>query len=46
MANIGNNTGIQTGANLNGGNIPINLMQPYLAVSFIISLYGRYPTQN
>jgi microcystin-dependent protein len=29
-----------------GGNQPHNNMQPYLVVSFIISLYGIYPNQN
>lgn len=28
-----------------GGGQPINNIQPYLAVSFIISLYGIYPSQ-
>ncbi|KAB7730395.1 phage tail protein [Rudanella paleaurantiibacter] len=46
MANIGNNTAIQTGPNQDGGNLPVNIMQPYLTVSFIISLYGQYPQQS
>lgn len=29
-----------------GGNQPHSNMQPYLCVSFIISLYGIYPTQS
>ncbi|UGY26983.1 phage tail protein [Bradyrhizobium septentrionale] len=29
-----------------GGNQPHDNMQPYLCVSFIISLYGIYPSQN
>jgi microcystin-dependent protein len=29
-----------------GGNQPHENMQPYLAVSFIISLFGIFPTQN
>ncbi len=32
--------------NPSGGNQPINNVQPYLAVSFIISLYGVYPSPN
>jgi microcystin-dependent protein len=31
---------------LDGGSQPHNNLQPYLAVSFIISLFGYYPTQN
>jgi microcystin-dependent protein len=29
-----------------GGNQPHNNIQPILAINFIISLYGIYPTQN
>lgn len=29
-----------------GGNLPHDNMQPYLAVSFIIALYGIYPSRN
>lgn len=29
-----------------GGNLPINNVQPFLAVNFIISLYGIFPSQN
>ena len=29
-----------------GGNQPINNVQPYLAVNFIISLYGIFPSPN
>lgn len=29
-----------------GGNQPINNVQPFLAVNFIISLYGIFPTPN
>jgi microcystin-dependent protein len=29
-----------------GSNIPIEIMQPYLAVSYVIALYGVYPSQN
>jgi microcystin-dependent protein len=29
-----------------GGNQPHSNIQPYLAISFIISLFGIYPTQN
>jgi microcystin-dependent protein len=29
-----------------GGNQPHDNMQPYLAINFIISLYGIYPSQN
>ena len=31
---------------LTGGNQPHNNIQPVLAINFIISLYGIYPTQN
>jgi microcystin-dependent protein len=31
---------------LAGGNQPHDNMQPFLAVSFIISLFGIYPSQN
>jgi microcystin-dependent protein len=31
---------------LTGGNQPHDNMQPYLAISFIISLFGVFPTQN
>ncbi|MBS1659783.1 MAG: phage tail protein [Bacteroidetes bacterium] len=39
--NIGNGT---TG--LTGNNIPINNIQPYLALNFIIALQGIYPSRN
>ncbi len=29
-----------------GGSQPHENMQPYLVISFIISLFGRFPTQN
>ena len=32
--------------NPSGGNQPHDNMMPYLCVTFIISLYGIYPTQN
>ncbi len=30
----------------NGGNIPVDIMNPYLAVNYIISLYGVFPSRN
>jgi microcystin-dependent protein len=30
----------------NGGGVPIPIIQPYLAVSFIIALQGIYPSRN
>ena len=36
----------QSIGNYNGGSQPHDNMQPYLCVSFIISLYGIYPTQS
>jgi len=29
-----------------GGSVPFNILQPYLAVSFIICLYGIFPSRN
>jgi microcystin-dependent protein len=29
-----------------GGSIPVNNMQPFVVVSFIISLFGVFPTEN
>ncbi|MCP9769317.1 phage tail protein, partial [Lacihabitans sp. LS3-19] len=29
-----------------GGNIPVNNMQPYLALNYIIALVGVYPSRN
>ncbi|PPD42616.1 MAG: phage tail protein [Methylobacter sp.] len=29
-----------------GGNIPVDIMNPYLAVNYIISLYGVFPSRN
>ncbi|TXB61398.1 phage tail protein [Phaeodactylibacter luteus] len=29
-----------------GGNIPFNIMQPYLAVNFLIALQGIFPSRN
>jgi microcystin-dependent protein len=43
------NPGIQMAANMcgsSGGSQPHENMQPYLCISFIISLFGIYPTQS
>jgi microcystin-dependent protein len=45
------NSGTVTPMNANmagytGGNAPVNNMQPYLTVTYIIALEGIYPTQN
>lgn len=45
------NSGTVTPMNANmagytGGNAPVNNMQPYLTVTYIIALYGIYPSQN
>jgi microcystin-dependent protein len=37
---------IQSTIGSSGGNQPHSNIQPYLAINFIISLYGIYPTQN
>ena len=29
-----------------GGNQPVNLIKPFQAINYIISMYGIYPTQN
>jgi microcystin-dependent protein len=29
-----------------GGNIPVSILQPYLAVSYIIAILGIFPTRN
>lgn len=29
-----------------GGSVPVNILQPLLAVSYVIALYGIYPSQN
>ena len=41
-------TGLNAAAVLpsSGGNQPHDNMQPYLAINFIISLFGVYPSQN
>lgn len=31
---------------LNGGSQPVNIMQPSLALNYVISLFGVYPSQN
>ncbi|MDB6071929.1 MAG: phage Tail Collar domain protein, partial [Verrucomicrobiales bacterium] len=31
---------------LAGGNIPFSIMQPFLAVNFIIALEGIFPSRN
>jgi len=47
---IGGSSGLQpmNGQNISGagGSQPHDNMQPYLVVSFIISLFGIFPTQN
>jgi microcystin-dependent protein len=35
-----------SGVGVSGGSLPHNNMQPFLCVSFIISLFGVFPTQN
>ena len=37
---VGNTVGVS------GNSIPVGIIQPYLAVSYVIALYGVYPTQN
>jgi microcystin-dependent protein len=29
-----------------GSSIPVNILQPLLAVSYVISLFGIFPSQN
>jgi microcystin-dependent protein len=29
-----------------GGNLPVSIVQPYLAINFIIALQGIYPSRN
>ncbi len=38
--------GVTTTVNLNGGNQPVNTMQPYLGMNYIICLYGIFPSRN
>lgn len=38
--------GVTTTIGLSGGNQPFNIMQPYLAMNFIICLEGIYPSRN
>jgi microcystin-dependent protein len=45
----GNNAQVSLAANsisTAGGSLPHDNMQPFLAISFIISLFGIYPSQN
>lgn len=44
MADIGMTNSAQTG--VTGGGQPFQNMQPYLTVSYIISLYGIFPTRS
>mgnify|MGYP002360375519 FL=1 len=39
-------TGLSVAPQVGNGNAPIDNKQPYLAINFIICLYGIYPTQN
>jgi microcystin-dependent protein len=34
------------GTNLGGGSIPFNILQPYLALSYIIAMSGIFPARN
>jgi len=38
--------GVTTTVALNGGSQPINIMQPYLAMNYVICLQGIYPSRN
>ena len=38
------NSSVETAAT--GGNVPVNNMQPYLAVNYIIALFGVFPSRN
>lgn len=37
-------SGLSTG--LTGGNIPVSVVQPYLTVTFLICMYGIFPSRN
>ena len=38
--------GVTTTVSLNGGNQPVNIMQPYLGMNYVICLQGIYPSRN
>ena len=47
----GTGTGVNTGtvnyaSNAAGGSSPVSLIQPYLAINFIIAMEGNYPSRN
>lgn len=40
------NVGVVTGGLAGGNSIPVSILQPYLAVNFIIALEGIFPSRN
>ena len=38
--------GVTTTVSLNGGNQPVNIMQPYLGMNYVICLNGIFPSRN
>ncbi|MBK9105721.1 MAG: phage tail protein [Saprospiraceae bacterium] len=38
--------GVTTTVGLNGGNQPVNIMQPYLGMNYVICLNGIFPSRN
>lgn len=45
-AGNGGANGVDVTVGNTGGNLPINNMQPYLSVYYIICLYGTFPSRN
>jgi len=38
--------GVTTTVAVNGGNQPMNIMQPYLGMNYVICLFGIFPSRN
>ncbi|MDM1298795.1 phage tail protein [Empedobacter falsenii] len=46
LAGVSSTTTTSVNSGITGANIPINIMQPYLGINYIICLEGIYPSRN